>query len=187
MLARFTLECPEYTSLSLLWKANRKLPYDANTVGKIPLYLAAEKGYAEVLEQLLGTCDSPADHGPYDRTALHVAVTRKDEDMVETLLQAGERIHKSKQLDQQRWTPLHFSAHFGYIEIMKKLLNKDKSAAYKVCTEEKTALCVAAGLGKVNIMQELMSTRQECCEMVSGGEWIQILSSFAKLYIFISI
>ncbi|KAK1588304.1 hypothetical protein Q3G72_021881 [Acer saccharum] len=47
--------------------------------GEAPLYLATERGYVEVLKQILGTCDSPADHGPCDRMALHVAVIRYDE------------------------------------------------------------------------------------------------------------
>ncbi|KAK2641591.1 hypothetical protein Ddye_023354 [Dipteronia dyeriana] len=83
--------------VKLLTEEDGEFPYDANTAGETPLYLAAERGYADVLDQILKTCTSPADHGPYDRTALHVAVIRKDEDMVEILLKAGERIHISKQ------------------------------------------------------------------------------------------
>ncbi|KAK0605245.1 hypothetical protein LWI29_024535 [Acer saccharum] len=49
---------------------------------------------------------------------------------------------------------------------MKKLLSKDKSAAYKAGNERKTALHVAAGLGRVNIMKELISNCPGCCEMV---------------------
>ncbi|KAK0603951.1 hypothetical protein LWI29_010534 [Acer saccharum] len=151
--------------VKLLAEEDCELPYDANTAGETPLYLAAERGYAAVLDQILTTCTSPADHGPYDRTALHVAVIRKDEDMVERLLEAGERIHKSKH-DQHGWTPLHFAAHLGYIAILKKLLNKDRSAAYKADSKGKTALHVAAGHGKVDIMKELISKCPDCCELV---------------------
>ncbi|KAK0605175.1 hypothetical protein LWI29_023784 [Acer saccharum] len=62
----------------LLTREDPSLPYDANTAGETPLYLAAERGYAKVLKEILGTCDSPADHGLYDRTALHVAIIRND-------------------------------------------------------------------------------------------------------------
>ena len=65
--------------IKVLTEADPELTYDANTAGETPLYLAAERGYADVLEQILTICTSPADHGPYDRTALHVAVIRKDE------------------------------------------------------------------------------------------------------------
>ncbi|KAI9196528.1 hypothetical protein LWI28_024678 [Acer negundo] len=161
-------EAVRYNHLDLvkvLTEADPELTYEANRAGETPLYLAAERGYAEVLNVILTTCSSPGDHGPYDRTALHVAVIRKDEDMVDTLLGAEKKVHKSK-LDQQGWTPLHFAVHFGYIEIMRKLLSKDKSAAYKAGNERKTALHVAAGLGRVNIMQELISNCPSCCEMV---------------------
>ncbi|KAI9195864.1 hypothetical protein LWI28_018855 [Acer negundo] len=149
----------------LLTEEDRELTYEANAVGETPLYLTAERGYTELLKEILCNCSSPGDHGPYDRTALHVAVIRKDEDMVDTLLRAETKIHKSK-LDQKGWTPLHFAAHFGYIEILRKLLSKDKSAAYKAGNGRMTALHVAAGLGRVNIMQELISNCPGCCEIV---------------------
>ncbi|KAK2641602.1 hypothetical protein Ddye_023365 [Dipteronia dyeriana] len=149
----------------LFTEADRELTYEANAVGETPLYLTAERGYTELLEEILSNCSSPGDNGPYDRTALHVAVIRSDEEMVERLLEAGDGIHKSKQ-DQHGWTPLHFAAHLGYIEILKKLLSKDKSAAYKACNEGKTALHVAAGLGRVDIMDELISTCPGCFELI---------------------
>ncbi|KAK0606476.1 hypothetical protein LWI29_038146 [Acer saccharum] len=155
--------------VKVLTEADPELTYEANT-GETPLYLAAERGYAKVLNQILTTCSSPGDHGPYDRTALHVAVIRKDEEMVETLLQAGEGIHKSKK-DEYGWTLLYFAAHLGYIGILKKLLSKDKSAAYKACNEGKTALHVTAGHGRINIMQELISTCAGCCELVDKRGW----------------
>ncbi|KAK1587277.1 hypothetical protein Q3G72_011327 [Acer saccharum] len=155
--------------VKVLTEADPELIYEANTAGETPLYLAAERGYAEVLKVIL-TCSSPGDHGPYDRTALHVAVIRKDEDMVERLLQAEERIHKSKQ-DRYGWTPLHFAAHLGYIEILNRLLSKDNSAAYKADNRGKTALHVAAGRGRVDIMQELISKCPDCCELVDERGW----------------
>ncbi|KAK0604780.1 hypothetical protein LWI29_019363 [Acer saccharum] len=151
--------------VKVLTEADPELTYDANTAGETPLYLAAERGYADVLDKILTTCTSPADHGPYDRTALHVAVIRKDEEMVGRLLQEGERIHKSKQ-DEHGWTPLHFAAHLGYIKILNMLLSEDNSAAYKADNKGKTALHVAAGCGKVDIMRVLISECPDCCELV---------------------
>ncbi|KAK0605764.1 hypothetical protein LWI29_030502 [Acer saccharum] len=151
--------------VKVLTEADPELTYDANTAGETPLYLAAERGYADVLDKILTTCTSPADHGPYDRTALHVAVIRKDEEMVGRLLEAGKGIHKSKQ-DKHGWTPLHFAAHLGYIKILNKLLSKDNSAAYKADNKGKTALHVAAGRGRVDIMREFISKCPDCCELV---------------------
>ncbi|KAK1588262.1 hypothetical protein Q3G72_021441 [Acer saccharum] len=64
--------------------------------GETPLYLAAERGYVKVLKEILGTCDSPVDHGHYDRTALHVVIIRND--IAEKLVLDDP--------DKQTWTPL---------------------------------------------------------------------------------
>ncbi|KAK1588582.1 hypothetical protein Q3G72_024747 [Acer saccharum] len=82
--------------VQLLTKEDPSLPYDANTAGETPLYLAAERGYVKVLKEILGTCDSPVDHGHYDRTALHVVIIRND--IAEKLVLDDP--------DKQTWTPL---------------------------------------------------------------------------------
>ncbi|KAK3206481.1 hypothetical protein Dsin_020527 [Dipteronia sinensis] len=51
------------------------------------------------------------------------------------------------------------------------LLIEDKSAAYKADNEGKMALHVAAGLGRVNIMRELISRCPGCCELVDKRGW----------------
>ncbi|KAK0603714.1 hypothetical protein LWI29_007833 [Acer saccharum] len=155
--------------VQLLTKEDPSLPYDVNKSDETPLYLAVERGYAEILEEILSTCVSPADHGPYSRTALHTAVICNNT-RTTTLLLNDKRILKSKQ-DQQGWTPLHLAAHLGYIVILKMLLIKDRSAAYKADNEGKTALHVAAGLGRVGIMRELISRCPGCCELVDKRGW----------------
>ncbi|TXG74289.1 hypothetical protein EZV62_002868 [Acer yangbiense] len=65
-------------------------------------------------------------------------------------------------------TPLHLAAGFGNVEILKKLLNKDRSVAYKVDNDGCTALHVAANYGQVDIMQELISICPGCCELVDN-------------------
>ncbi|KAI9194651.1 hypothetical protein LWI28_007960 [Acer negundo] len=152
--------------VKVLIEEDCELPYDANKAGETPLYLAAERGYAEVMQEILRTCISPADHGPNSRRALHATVIRNDIGMTILLLD-DRRFHKSEQ-DQQRWTPLHLAAHLGYIGILKTLLIKDRSAAYKADNEGKTALHVAAGLGRVDIMQEFISSCPGCCELVDN-------------------
>ncbi|KAK0604517.1 hypothetical protein LWI29_016458 [Acer saccharum] len=69
------------------------------TAGETPLYLAAERGYVEVLDEILHTCFSPADHGPYSRTALNAAVISFTTSMTTSLLE-DKRINKSGK-DQQ--------------------------------------------------------------------------------------
>ncbi|KAK0605198.1 hypothetical protein LWI29_024054 [Acer saccharum] len=55
--------------------------------------------------------------------------------------------------------------------IAKKLIIEDKSAACKADNQGKTALHVAAGLGRVTIMRELISSCPGCCELVDNRGW----------------
>ncbi|KAK0605039.1 hypothetical protein LWI29_022108 [Acer saccharum] len=71
--------------VQLLTDEDRELPYDSNNDGETPLYLAAERGCKEILRKILDTCNSPADHGPNSRTALHATVIRNDEGKLITL------------------------------------------------------------------------------------------------------
>ncbi|KAK1587823.1 hypothetical protein Q3G72_017177 [Acer saccharum] len=106
--------------------------------GETPLYLAAERGYADVLDQILTTCTSPADHGPYNRTALHVAVIRKDEDMVERFL-------------GQRMTVSENDSNMGEKGMDKgtcAVLHSDRNLAISACVVP-VAMSVYLGLGKL--------------------------------------
>lgn len=67
--------------VSLLIKEDPCLVYKTNSADETPLYLAAERGFLEVLEEILRRCASPADGGPCGRSALHVAVIRQDKGM----------------------------------------------------------------------------------------------------------
>ncbi|KAI9196406.1 hypothetical protein LWI28_023641 [Acer negundo] len=146
-----------------------ELPYAANNAGETPLYLAAKRGYADVLQEILSTCISPVDHGPCSRTALHATVIRNNIGIT-TLLVDDRRVNKSKQ-DEQGRTPLHLAALLGRIVIAKKLINEDKSAAYKADNKGKTPLHLAAGFGRVGIMRELISRCPGCCELVDNRGW----------------
>ena len=52
--------------------------YAANGAHESPLYMAAERGYGEVVGEILANCSSVAVGGPNGRTVLHAAVIAKD-------------------------------------------------------------------------------------------------------------
>ena len=64
--------------VKMVTKEDPSLPYDANNAGETPLYLAAERGYKDVMQDIFLTCKSPAGHGPMGRTALHAVAFRND-------------------------------------------------------------------------------------------------------------
>jgi ankyrin repeat protein len=65
--------------VKLLIKEEPDFSYHANHAGETPLYLAAERGYRDLVFEILRNCNSPAHSGPLGLTALHAAVIRKDE------------------------------------------------------------------------------------------------------------
>ena len=65
--------------VKLLIKEDPDFSYHANHAGETPLYLAAERGYRDLVFEILRNCNSPAHSGPFGLTALHAAVIRKDE------------------------------------------------------------------------------------------------------------
>ncbi|KAJ4717369.1 Ankyrin repeat-containing-like protein [Melia azedarach] len=152
--------------VEILSREDPELTYDANNAGETPLYMAAERGFKDVVEHILLTCKSPADHGPMGRTALHAAIFGEHEEMTKMLLEYKGSL--TSEADEKGWLPLHLAAHLGYYKIVKELLNTDKSAAYKANNEGKTALHVAAACGQLRIMKELIDSCPGCWELVDN-------------------
>lgn len=61
---------------------DRDFQYSANDFGETPLYIAVERGYQDVVSEILDNCKSPATSGPNGRNLLHAATIRKDEGTV---------------------------------------------------------------------------------------------------------
>ncbi|ESR33368.1 hypothetical protein CICLE_v10006866mg [Citrus x clementina] len=156
--------------VKMVTKEDPSLPYDANNAGETPLYLAAERGYKDVMQDIFLTCKSPAGHGPMGRTALHAVAFRNDTEMTKVLLDSSIGTQTSK-VDQQGWRPLHLAAHLGYYDVVKELLKADKSAAYKADNEGKIPLHLAAGKGRLHTMQELIMSCPSSCELVDDRGW----------------
>ncbi|KAK9179786.1 hypothetical protein WN943_028991 [Citrus x changshan-huyou] len=156
--------------VKMVTKEDPSLPYDANNAEETPLYLAAERGYKDVMQDIFLTCKSPAGHGPMGRTALHAVAFRNDTEMTKVLLESSIGTQTSK-VDQQGWRPLHLAAHLGYYDVVKELLKADKSAAYKADNEGKIPLHLAAGKGRLHTMQELIMSCPSSCELVDDRGW----------------
>jgi hypothetical protein len=64
--------------VQLLIGTDPNFSYSANDAGETPLYIAAERGFEDVVIKILDKCKSPIMHGgPLGRTVLHAAVIRK--------------------------------------------------------------------------------------------------------------
>ncbi|KAI7979515.1 Ankyrin repeat-containing protein ITN1 [Camellia lanceoleosa] len=151
----------------LLIDEDPEFTYPANNAGETLLYIAAERGYHEVVSDISKTCRAPAYDGPGGRTALHAAVISNNEGGTKTLLDWKKDL--AKEPDMHGWTPLHYAARFGHVHRAKQLLDSDKSIAYLIADQDdnKTALHVAASQGHVSVIQELISQCPDCWEMVN--------------------
>ncbi|XP_034686710.1 ankyrin repeat-containing protein At5g02620-like [Vitis riparia] len=149
--------------------------YSANSSGGTPLYMAAERGFHELVQIIIDntTRDSLAYSGLMGRTALHTAVICNNKDMTKKIL--GSKKGLAKKVDDNGWSPLHCAAYLGYTSIARQLLvSLDKSDEYIVYLpvkndHNKTTLLIAASRGHTEIVKLLVSQYPDCCEQVDDN------------------
>ncbi|XP_048323113.1 protein ACCELERATED CELL DEATH 6-like [Ziziphus jujuba] len=136
-----------------------------------PLYMAAERGYSDIVFEILDKCKSPATTGPIGRNVLHAATILKDKEMIKTILDKMEAL--MLEADEMGWTPLHHAAHIGYRPAVKMFLELPigrEKAAYKKNKQGNTAFHLAAASTSLNckvIISEFIKWCPECCELVN--------------------
>ncbi|XP_018854293.2 ankyrin-1-like [Juglans regia] len=152
----------------LLMEVDPEFSFGANVAGETPLYLAAERHFPDLVSEILNTFQSPAYNGPLGRTALHAATFSNDAGMTENILKRSYGRDLCKQVDQNRWTPLHMAAYTGNIEPTKLLLEFDREVAYMKDAEGRIALHIAAHRNKEGVTKEIISMCPDCCEVVDN-------------------
>ncbi|XP_062171371.1 protein ACCELERATED CELL DEATH 6-like [Alnus glutinosa] len=172
--------------VKLLIKTDPNFSYSANNAGETPLYIAAERGFEDVVIEILDKCKSPMHEGPLGRTALHAAVIRNYEGITRRILDKIEGISRIVNKDDY-WTPLHFAAYFtnyqiNYSTVARMLLDKDREVAYKKDKEGRTALHIAAQEGNVHMVSLIVSRCPDCCELVDKRGWNVLHFAFEGKY-----
>ncbi|XP_057991013.1 ankyrin repeat-containing protein At5g02620-like [Hevea brasiliensis] len=155
--------------VEILIRENPEFANIANAARESPLYLAAVRENNIIASKILEICPSPAYSGPNGKTALHEAVTSKDEDLIGKILEKNSSL--TKEQDKEGWTPLHYASYFNLLQIVQVLLLKDgKSAAYIGDKSGKTPLHVAIFHGKshLKVVEKIMSDCPDCCDLVDN-------------------
>ncbi|KAM7461760.1 hypothetical protein LguiA_029881 [Lonicera macranthoides] len=142
-----------------------------------PLYLAARRGFDELVDMILKKCKSPACGGPNGKTALHGAVISNSKRCAELLL--NWRTNLVREEDYNYQTPLHVVADLGYADLVSSLLLSDKSVAYIKDYESNTAIHIAANRGHISVLKEIMSQCPNSWNMV-GCNYQNILHMAVK-------
>lgn len=90
--------------------------------------------------------------------------------MISTILSHDAERTLTKIPDQQGWIPLHYAVLSGQKSLVKLLLEFDKCTAYIADKKEnKTALHFAASQGHIDVIEELLSSCPDCCELIDNG------------------
>ncbi|MCA7010145.1 ankyrin repeat domain-containing protein [Wolbachia endosymbiont of Tribolium confusum] len=96
-----------------------------------------------------------------ERTPLHLAIKKGNENVVKALLDKGADVNLR---DKDRKTPLHLAIEKGNENVVKALL--DKGADVNLRDEsESTPLCRAAKKGKMEIVEALLAKGPNCIDL----------------------
>ncbi|KAM7462907.1 hypothetical protein LguiA_031028 [Lonicera macranthoides] len=130
------------------------------------LYLAASRGFHDLVDVIVKACRDPAYGGPNGRTALHGAVICNSKDCVRKILEWRKNLMQEK--DDSYRLPIYYAAHLGFTNVVNELLSVDESIGYRPCDEGDTnALMVAASEGHTSVMKELISQCPSCFDDVN--------------------
>ncbi|XP_010650526.1 uncharacterized protein LOC104879447 [Vitis vinifera] len=114
--------------VKFLIEADPHFIYGANSIGYTPLYMAAEKGYGDLVKIIINTSPSSDHKGIEGRTVLHAAVLCRHQAMTKKILEWKPML--IKEVDENGWSPLHCAAYIRDAAITKQLLDgssQDKS------------------------------------------------------------
>ncbi|KAK9169197.1 hypothetical protein Syun_001337 [Stephania yunnanensis] len=162
-----------------------------NQSGETALYVAAEYGYVELVNEMIKFYDLvsagiKARNG-YD--AFHIAAKQGDLEVVKVLLKAVPGL--SMTVDLSNTTALHAAATQGHIDIVNLLLEMDGSLAKIARSNGKTALHSAARNGHLEVVKTLLhsepsiATRndkkgQTALHMAVKGQNIELVEELIK-------
>ena len=100
-----------------------------------------------------------------------------------TKLFLDEKKDLARARDHHGWTALHHAAYFGAESIPKLLLESNTSVAYIEDNDRKmTALHLAAGRGKFQAVEEIISCCPDCCELVDDNGWNVLHFAMVSFY-----
>ncbi|KAJ4979225.1 hypothetical protein NE237_010005 [Protea cynaroides] len=129
---------------------------EVNELDETALFTAAEKGYLDVVKELLKystkECISRKNRSFFD--PLHIAANQGHQAVVKLLLEHDPGL--SKTLGPSNSTPLISAAHRGHTAVVNELLLKDSSLLEISRSNGKNALHLASRQGHVEIVKSLL-------------------------------
>uniref|UniRef100_A0A0D9XQX0 Uncharacterized protein n=1 Tax=Leersia perrieri TaxID=77586 RepID=A0A0D9XQX0_9ORYZ len=124
--------------------------------GESPMYIASMRDFnsEQVFEKLLETPDS-AHSGAYGYNALHAAMRNGDPDIAKKIVVARPWLATERNNDGN--TPMQLAVRWGKTDMLRVLLEHDRSLGYVVNSKNGYPLLLsAAHRGHVNVARELL-------------------------------
>ncbi|KAH6825508.1 Ankyrin repeat family protein [Perilla frutescens var. hirtella] len=129
---------------------------ELNELGETALFIAAEKGFIDIVEELLPYSSREGirtkNRSGFD--PLHIAASRGHHAIVQMLLDFDPEL--SKTVGQSNATPLISAATKGHLAVVNELLSKDPSLLEIRKSNGKNALHFAARQGHANVVKALL-------------------------------
>ncbi|POO02443.1 Transmembrane protein [Trema orientale] len=129
---------------------------EKNELGETALFTAAERGYLDVVKELLqySTKEGISMKNRSGFDPLHIAASQGHQAIVQVLLDHDPEL--SKTTGQSNATPLISAATKGHASVVKELLSKDSSMLEISRSNGKNALHLASRQGHVDIVKMLL-------------------------------
>ncbi|KAL6272232.1 hypothetical protein ACE6H2_022924 [Prunus campanulata] len=145
-----------------LIEAQSYFNFYGNKEGKSSLYLAAEKGFSEIVKLMqkivIGQKITVSGKSP-----LHGAILgRRNKEFLEIISSMEETFESPK--DEKDRTPLHCAATIGYLEGVRFLLERDLSDSHQGDYRGNFPIHSASSKGHVKIVKELLRHRPDSKE-----------------------
>ncbi|GLJ58285.1 hypothetical protein SUGI_1428960 [Cryptomeria japonica] len=137
-----------------------------NKLDETALFKAYESGNLETVKAIFDASPSSLlESTVHKRNCLSVAVNRGDSDLVDHILNLSDAKQLIQRKDELGNTALHIAVERNYVHIIKKLIKFEAKLCYWVNDSQETPICVAAKLGHLEAVQELINERPDAVEI----------------------
>nr|GMD59630.1 ankyrin repeat-containing protein ITN1-like [Ipomoea batatas] len=129
---------------------------EVNELGETALFTAAERGYIDVVKELLPytTKEGITNKNRSGFDPLHIAANQGHQDIVKLLLDHDPGL--SKTIGQSNATPIISAATRGHVAVVKELLKTDSCLLEITKSNGKNALHFAARQGHIEVVKALL-------------------------------
>ncbi|OEL15505.1 Ankyrin repeat-containing protein [Dichanthelium oligosanthes] len=133
--------------------AEPSLSQAVNSNNESPMFIAVRRDLEDVFEELIKISDS-AHGGTRGYNVLHAAVCNGNPGIVQRIMETRPWLAREEELTQV--TPVHAAVYENKVDILRLLLQHDRSLGYLIPTSGEPLLCIAAFVGHVGVARELL-------------------------------